>query len=70
MKKLSDFKGCEIEVLKPISGGKAELGGFVHTSFVVMGAMSVQDTFYDTNGNGTVDEDEQKSFAIAVANSN
>lgn len=68
MENLKKFRKQNYKNLKEIKGGLTGAGGgFVHTNYLVFGSTSVQDVFYDQNGNGKVDENERSSFSIARA---
>jgi hypothetical protein len=62
MKKLEDFS-TEIVDLRSFNG----TGEFVHTGGKFFSSY-INDTFYDDNGNGELDDDEAASFCLVVAN--
>jgi hypothetical protein len=71
LKKLSDFKGLNNNYLKTIKGGLLDSGKgkFVHTGFVLLNN-SCQDVYYDSNNNGSCDDNERASLSLVVADNN
>ena len=71
MKTLNDFKQLNNDCLKTIKGGLLEngKGKFVHTGFVLLNN-SCQDVYYDSNNNGSCDDNERASLSLVVADNN
>lgn len=69
MKNINEFVSEKIDV-STILGG-VDKGAWVHTSGTMYnGKLAIEDTFFDTNDNGKLDESieaEQKSFTIAAS---